>query len=95
MRRSGSISNELRLPVHPWSVPEFIPGFESSDGRAGTAHALAIGNSKEDGGSLTPQSHIGQIYEFLICTSLARDTSDLRVFVFATERKTDDRQPER
>jgi hypothetical protein len=52
---------------------------EWSDMPRRTAQAFAIENSREDGGSLTPQSHIGQINEAYICAMIeikARRTAD-------------------
>jgi hypothetical protein len=46
------------------------------------AHALAIENSKEDGGSLTPRSHIGQINEpYLYGPRLSSKQGDRLAFV--------------
>jgi hypothetical protein len=39
--------------------------------RAEMARASAIENWRENGGSLTPQNHIGQINEFCTCASIA------------------------
>ena len=58
--QTGKLS---KLLVHPSSASEFIPEIEWSDMPRRMAHAFAIENSKEDGGSLTPRSHIGQINE--------------------------------
>jgi hypothetical protein len=60
--RTGTIPE---LPVHPWSASTFISDFEWSDMlRQVGRRAFAIVNSKENGGSLTPRSQIGQIDEF-------------------------------
>jgi hypothetical protein len=46
------------------------------------AHAFAIENSTEDGGSLTPQSHIGQINEpYLYGPRLSSKQGDRLAFV--------------
>jgi hypothetical protein len=64
---------------------EFTPELEWSDIPRRTAHALAIENSKEDGGSLTPQSHIGQINELYLYGSRLSSKQGERFALFPVE----------
>lgn len=64
---------------------EFIPELEWSDIPRRTAHALAIENSKEDDGSLTPQSHIGQINEPYLYGSRLSSKQGERFALFPVE----------
>src|ERR1700678_629019 len=52
------------------------------------AHAPAIENWRKNGGSLTPQNHIGQINEFSACASIAVPVRRVAGFISNAGRTT-------
>jgi hypothetical protein len=52
------------------------------------AHAPAIENWRENGGSLTPQNHIGQINEFCAYASITVPVRRVAGFILNAERTT-------
>ncbi|MCW2286715.1 hypothetical protein M2323_004484 [Rhodoblastus acidophilus] len=73
-------------PAHPWSASENIPTFYEPIA-APRALPPDLANLKEDGGSLTPRSHFGQINTMAMRLYGAKDKTNRRIASWRRERR--------